>query len=469
MQVAFNTLFLTMPRHFFLLVFLTSSLPSVAQQRIPVFATKEDSAAYEQINLKLADAMRNPRYTFRIDSLGKASALLREKAIRFRTVYRSSPGFTRYGRFPADLKTVTKVSLADFKGTTLPDSLFLLTNLTELELVNTRIRKLPSKLTELKVLKRLSLVNNRPSGRLRIGKNDHLQALAIHDDELDRRPRNYRKLTSLQSLDLSRCNLEKFPVLRGSSKLKRLVLTDNHLTLDDLRKGLPELEELVLTSNAIRKVPTAIWAFPKLKKLNLNANQVESIPASIMQLQQLEQLSLYKNNLRTLPPEVYELRNLRVVDLYYNQLEELTPAVRQLANLEILYAANNRLFTVPEELGELKNLRELYLHHNRLSNLPASLRGLDSLKILRVNDNLLVEFPAPVLSLKALENLDIASNQLTEIPEALFTMPQLQILSLKGNPLEPKAKASALQWARALMQRRPVMIHLEGILEPETK
>lgn len=437
-----------------------------AQQRVPVFGSKTDSANYAKTSEKLTDALRNPLYTSRIDSLSKALMALREKAVRYRTEYRPSPLYTRYDKRPKDGSTVTRVSLVDYPGKELPDSLFMLTNLKELELINTRIRKLPARLSGLKSLEKITLLNNRPKGRVSLSKNSRIKSLVISDDEVDRRPASFRKFSNLEALDFSRCNLERFPRLRGVPKLKRLTLTENRLTLNDLNRGIPTLEELILTSNAIKDVPPALGKFTSLKKLNLNTNQVEQLAPEIGKLRHLEQLSLYKNNVKVLPKEIYGLTNLRVIDLYYNQLEQLDTALRHWSKLEILYAANNRLFTLPETLGELRNLRELYIHHNRLSTLPASLGQLDSLRVLRVNNNLLVEFPATLLELQSLENLDIASNQLTTLPEALFTYPRLLILSIKGNPLEPPARAQVLEWARQTMQRRPVMIHFEGLAAP---
>ncbi|MBL7849412.1 MAG: leucine-rich repeat domain-containing protein [Cyclobacteriaceae bacterium] len=455
-----------MNRALFTLIFLLGFYTLPAQQRVPVFASRSDSAAYWQTIDRLTDAMRNPRYTFRIDSLSKVMASLRDKAVRYRTEYRPSPLYINYSKRPSDASTVTRVSLVDYKGKELPDSLFLLTNLKELELINTRIRKLPARLEELKSLEKISLLNNRPKGRMVLHKSERIKSLVIHDDEIDRRPRSFRKYSHLESLDLSRCNLDRFPKLKGIPRLKRLLLTENRLQLNELKRGMPGLEELVLTSNSIRAVPPAIGEFTSLKKLNLNANQVEQLAPEMGKLQQLEQLSLYKNNLKALPKELYGLSSLRVIDLYYNQLEELDPAILNWTQLEILYLANNRLFTLPETLGHLKNLRELYLHHNRLSNLPASLGQLDSLRVFRVNNNNLVEFPASLLRLSALENLDLASNSLTSLPEALFDYPHLQILSIKGNPLEPAARTQALEWARKAMQKRPLMIHFEGLMEP---
>lgn len=454
-----------MQRPVFTLVCALALTSSFAQQKVPVFSLSADSAAYARTEEQLANAMRNPRFTFRIDSLTGALMRLREKAVRYRTVYRPSHLYTRYEDRPADLSSVTRLSLVNYKGKSLPDSLFLMNNLRELEFINTRIGVLPSRLGSLPSLVKVSFMNNRPRGRLKLRKNSKITSLAIHDDELDLRPRNYRKLSALQSLDLSRNNMSRFPSLRGTPKLTRLVLTENQLTLTDLRKGMPRLEELVLTTNKVSQVPPALGRFTGLKKINLNANQVESLPKEIGALQNLEQLSLYKNNLAKLPPEIYTLRNLRVIDLYYNQIDQLDPAIRNWSKLEILYAANNRLYTLPEELGELTSLRELYLHHNRISSLPASTANLDSLRVLRINDNLILEFPPVLTRLHALENLDVASNQLTALPQDLFDLPRLRILSLKGNPFEEAARGRIMEWSRNAMTQRGVMIHLEGLAE----
>jgi Leucine-rich repeat (LRR) protein len=462
---AFLTLFLRMPRPLFVVVllFLVSSLS--AQQRVPVFGTQADSAEYARTEDLLYKAMQNPRFSFRIDSLSRSAAKLREKAVRYRTIYRASSLYTRYDQRPKDLSTVTRLSLADYKGKSLPDSLFLMTNLKELELVNTRIGALPARLAEFPNLTKVTLLNNRPRRRLKLAKNKTVTDLSIQDDELDLRPRTYRKYSSLKSLDLSRNNLTRFPTLRGTSKLRRLVLTDNQLTLEDLRRGLPKLEELVMTTNKVRHLPPVVGQFTGLRKLNLNANQIETLPKEIGALQNLEQLSLYKNNVARLPREIYQLRNLHVIDLYYNQLEELDSAIRNWSKLEILYVANNKLYTLPDNLGSLTALRELYLHHNRISVLPASAGSLDSLRVLRVNNNLVLEFPSVLTRLRSLENLDIASNQMTSLPQELFELPHLRILSLKGNPFDRDARTKILEWSRKAMTERPVMIHLEGLAE----
>jgi Leucine-rich repeat (LRR) protein len=337
-----------------------------------------------------------------------------------------------------------------------------------LELVNTRIKRLPKRLAAIKSLKKVSVLNNRPKGRLKLGKNKTIETLVIHDDEVNKLPKTYRHLGGLKTLDLSRNNLSSFPRLKRYSSLRKLSLADNLLTLNDLKQGQPLLEDLVLTTNLIKKVPDAIGLFTGLKKLNLSANQIESVSPEIGKLQKLEHLSFYKNKLRSIPAEMFTLKSLHIVDLYYNQLEDLDPLIGNWSSLEILYAANNKLLRLPNELGQLKNLRELYVHHNRLTTLPETLGGVDSLRVLRVNNNFLVELPQVLYALKNLENLDVSDNQIQTFPEQLFALPKMKILSLKNNPVDPATKESIILWARRAMVERHVVIHLEGAGEPGT-
>lgn len=412
-------------------------------------------------------AMKKPELR---DSLGnmfsRQGAWLKEHVTRYRTAYRSNPAYTRYTGSHTNLGSITKLSINNSNLEFLPDSLYLFPNLTELELVNTRVAKIPKKLNHLPALKKITLLNNRPVRKLKLTPIKGVETLAIRDDEFNRLPRKFRKLKNLKTLDLSRNNLLSFPDIRKNKSLTRVLLTDNKLTLDDLRYGHVGLEELVLTSNIIRRIPMAIGKFPGLKKLNLNSNQVEDIASEISALKNLQELSLYKNNIKSVPLFLYDLPALRVIDLYFNQIEQFDPAIINWSKLEILYAANNKLFSLPENVGKLSGLRELYIHHNRLSTLPQSLGNMDSLRVLRVNDNFLIELPDRLYQLRYLENLDIGANRIQHVPKGLFDFPRLKLLSLYDNPLEPEVKRSVIRWAEQATQERKIIVHLDNPGEP---
>lgn len=454
-------------------IFCASELS--AQQSVPVFRTKEDSLVYATLQEKLTQ-LRNQALaatpgTKKYDSL---TALNRELAqqlmkvmstgvVRMRMIYRSDPFLTSYAEMvrtgkPADVR---KLSISGNGRKELPDSLFLCINLEELELVNWKLKRLPRKLNSLSHLKEISILNNQPTGQLKLSRNKTIKELNIRGDEGNGHlPRRYRALRNLETLDLSRNNLTKFPNLSGSRELKKVILLFNDLTLDDLKHRQPSsIVEVNLANNKIKYVPASIGAFSSVKKLNFNNNQIDSVSPAIGSLRDLEELSFYKNRLSTIPSAVYALPRLRVIDLYFNDIARADARLGEMKNLEILYLANNRLYTLPPNLGQLAGLKELYLHHNRLSNLPESVGELKGLTVLRINDNQLLEFPQFLYSLDELQNLDISHNQIQALAMNDFAFKKLKIFALVGNPWDEQTRQALPSFAEKLRQNKTV-VHL---------
>lgn len=453
--------FLSMERHFFFCIFFLIFQLAAGQSQVPVFRLKEDSIKFEKLQLQLAEAFKDRTNRKLLDSLITLQRKMLEKGvIRFRTIYRPSSTFTRYTDLAKleNLKNVTRLTIADYNGKQLPDSIFLCDNLTELEFVNTRIEKISGRASRLSHLRKITLLNNRPSKRLRLSSNVTVETLVIHGDELGRLPTAFRRFKNLRMLNLAQNNLTSFPSVKNCKLLTELILNNNKLTLESLstRQSI-SLEELELQFNLIKKVPDAIGSFSGLKKLLLTANQVEEIGTGIAKLQRLEVLSLYRNKLPAIPPALYQLKKLREIDLYYNQIQKLDSRLPEWSNLEILYLANNQLFTLPDNLGSLKRLRELYLHHNRLSSIPSSVGQLDSLKVLRVNHNMLLEIPSTLYNLAAMENLDISSNYIRELNTTIFKYPKLKLITLGPNPWEDSFLAQLPQWAEKLRSRGAIV------------
>ena len=72
----------------------------------------------------------------------------------------------------------------------------------------------------------------------------------------------------------------------------------------------PILEELVIQSHALTRLPVAVCALPFLRVLDLFRNQLETLPGEVGQLTALQQLRLGTNRLRTLPRTCANLTNL---------------------------------------------------------------------------------------------------------------------------------------------------------------
>jgi Leucine-rich repeat (LRR) protein len=419
-----------------------------SQESVPVFKSKSDSSTY----YSTLELMRNhnPLSTKRVrmDSLWEIQqSIMKNGILGWQYVYKADKTFVPVKTLinkEIDPTSVKKLSIENFAGKKIPAEVFACKNLEELELVNTNIRKIPKKLNGLSKLYALEIYNNQSPKKLRLSKNSHITFLKIRNNKPGRTPSNFRKFPALDSLDLCRNFLKSFPNIDKNTALRKLVLSENNLTLENFKvKTNESLQTLYIRKNKIQVVPDEIGNFKALKKLSFNYNEIIEIKNGIANLQGLEELSLYQNKLSKIPKSLYQLKSLKEIDLYYNQIERIEDEIANLKKLEILYLSNNRVHTLSDNIGELANLRELYLHHNRVSHFPATLSKLSKLKVLRFNDNSFAAFPDPILSLQNLENLDMSRNQLQTIPSEFGTYKKLQLLIMSENPWEDKDTMSA--------------------------
>jgi Leucine-rich repeat (LRR) protein len=404
-----------------------------------VFENKNDSMMFAPFDASIRRAFETDNYKIADSLIQARNRFLTTHKHIMRTMYRQDGTYTPYQRLWKinNKDSITKISVIGNGKRRLPDSLYLYRNLSELELIDFRLSKLPKKLLANKSFKKLTIYNNLPSKRLKLPKNSSITNLSIRGDEKGMLPKSYRKFKKLEVLLLSRNNLKEVPRTTRAQNLKRLDLTFNSIT----------------------SIPSWISEFNNLVALNLNNNNVSVIDRNIEKLSQLQELSLYKNNLSEFPSVLYSMKSLRVIDLYYNHIPKIMSDIGNLKNLEILYLANNGLFSVPNEIGDLTNLRELYLHHNKLSNLP-SLGKLSSLNILRINNNNLIEWPEGLKDLKALGNLDCSFNQFESLPIGELEFSNMKILSLGGNPWDANLKDNMLEWIEALRAKN-VVVHID--------
>ncbi len=297
------------------LVLVTVVVTGYSQRQSPIFASKEDSATFARTTRAIDAIVQsdpngvmpgNPLYK-KLDSLRKIQLRLFDKIVGYRYEYTADKNFTPM----SDLLSgkvkpgeITKLSLADSKSGSIPKKIYACTSLQELELVNTRIRRIPARLGKLSKLQRIYIYNNVSPRSLKLGKNRNVNTLVIRGTEEKRLPTSFRNFTMLNSLDLSRnINMTHFPEVYQNKSLRKLSLRENMLTLSDLKDGagLP-LQELNLMRNRIKTVPDDIGSFSGLRKLTFTYNEIETIPPAIGKLKQLESLSFYRNKLTELPP-----------------------------------------------------------------------------------------------------------------------------------------------------------------------
>lgn len=169
---------------------------------------------------------------------------------------------------------------------------------TFLDLENIELTELPEELFELAWLEELDLGGNQlrsiPEG---IGRLSKLEGLYVNDNDLRRLPESIGRLGRLESLILSDNQLKSLPETIGLlSSLKVLDVFYNRLTdIPETIGQLTHLEDLDLRENGLTCIPKSIAQLSLLQALRLNNNPV----AERLSRQEVESLS--ENPLSDLP------------------------------------------------------------------------------------------------------------------------------------------------------------------------
>ncbi len=249
-------------------------------------------------------------------------------------------------------------------------------------------------------------------------------------------PDEVYRFPNLEELDLSKNVLRTLPtdLLARLPRLQRLILSFNQLdagSLSFVRNR--SLRMLNLQGNRLTYVPGGVRKNRRLQSLWLGNNPLTTV--NLRGLRRLTDLNLYNAGLSELPRRIGRLRHLQVLDVYYNRLTGLPHSFWRLRKLEQLALAHNQLRSLPADIGRLTNLQQVYLHHNQLSQLPDQLSQLTHLRLLDLNNNWFSVVPPVLGRLTALEDLDMSNNNLQELPPTLTNLSNLKKLYLRSNPL----------------------------------
>ncbi|XP_032674625.1 leucine-rich repeat-containing protein 15-like isoform X1 [Odontomachus brunneus] len=311
-------------------------------------------------------------------------------------------------------------------------------------------------------------------------KNLYLRQLVLADNELwhlDVEDTLGHNLHSLQSLDLSNCNLQdrlSEEAFRNASKLRVLNLSGNPMFASDLTvvlRHLPKLHKLSLSNCSLRRLPNAFEIFENLEELDISHNPLSDAFVSLLNpLRSLEYLDMSYCGLGYVGNNTFaQMTSLKQLILSGNELhtleEGLFANLTRLESLE-LNKCDLKIPLDPKVFGDRlsTNIIELKLNGNPLivpnegSLLPAQLSNLEILDlgncgISHLNENIFattnnltqlnlsgnpisgVENLSSLKKLHALEHIDLSNNKLSTINPTVFKAnPRLLSINLMGNP-----------------------------------
>ncbi|XP_061424017.1 leucine-rich repeat-containing protein 58 [Lethenteron reissneri] len=196
-------------------------------------------------------------------------------------------------------------------------------------------------------------------------------------------------------------------------------------------------QQLVLTHNALARLPPALSSFTALSLLDVSSNALVALPEELTALASLRTLLAKNNRLdaSSLPKDFGRLHSLESLNLSGNRFCELPPQLLSLGRLRSLSLGGNRLRSIPPEISRLSALEVLYLGGNAISSVPPELALLPRLACLGLCDNRVQSIPPEFAQMHALRSLSLHNNLLMYLPREILHLVGLAELSLRGNPL----------------------------------
>lgn len=239
----------------------------------------------------------------------------------------------------AALKNLTNINLHNIKLKTLPDGFYSLKNLKQIDIGNLTLDNVKS-LDNFKKLEKLETLGLKTNNFPELHNLSNLKHLNLYDSDplkfIRKLPSgltylmlngkedgiipDLTKLTDLEELYLSACNIKKIPDLSAQKKLKKLFLPNNQIKEIENLDSLITLEELHLQGNSI----STINGFNKLSsliKLNLSQNNISKI-SGLDNLTALKELNLAKNKINSVDG-IFNLQSIEDINLEDNQVEIL--------------------------------------------------------------------------------------------------------------------------------------------------
>ncbi|XP_054904002.1 PH domain leucine-rich repeat-containing protein phosphatase 1-like [Poeciliopsis prolifica] len=195
--------------------------------------------------------------------------------------------------------------------------------------------------------------------------SSQLEVLDLQHNHLTELPHSlFIKAQSLRYLNASANKLDDLPAASLSddscSSLEELYVTNNSLTdkCIPLLTGHGRLRVLHLAYNQLQTFTASKLArLELLEELDLSGNRLRAVPTTILSCRRLHTLSAHSNCINTFP-EVLQLPEIKCVDLSCNELTEVTlPEVLPPKLLELDLTGNPRLNLDHKSLELLNNIR----------------------------------------------------------------------------------------------------------------
>uniref|UniRef100_A0A8C5DHA7 protein-serine/threonine phosphatase n=1 Tax=Gouania willdenowi TaxID=441366 RepID=A0A8C5DHA7_GOUWI len=247
----------------------------------------------------------------------------------------------------------------------LPDWLCEAKKLEVLDMSHNLIAELPARLLCNNGLRKLSAGHNHLQKLPERVEHPLLEVLDVQHNQLAELPCNlFLNSNSLRSVNASANKLEHLPPSTLSednhSILQELYLTNNRLTdkCVPMLTGHTHLRVLHMAYNHLQTFPASKMAkLEELEEVDLSGNMLKTVPTTIMNCRRMHTLIAHSNVIEVFP-EVMQLLEMKCVDLSCNELTEITLPENLPPKLQELdLTGNPRLNLDHKTLEQLNNIR----------------------------------------------------------------------------------------------------------------
>ncbi len=301
----------------------------------------------------------------------------------------------------------------------LPKEFDRLNNLEELNLQTNEFKIFPKVLYHLSGLKRLYLLSNYVQLPVDISKCSSLEELSFSKFYGSKIPDQFCELKALKSLTLR---------IIGDKKITEKIFFPFEFS------KLTALETIDLSHCNVEEIPEVFFQIHSLKSLILRKNYINKIPKQIANLSKLEVLDVWSNPIESFPEEITTLTNLRYLNIGETKIKEIPSSVAKLKNIETLEVPHSIKGYNYELLLNFPKLKGLSLAYRGLKDIPKSVFTFKNLTYLNLRGNQIQEIPDDIEKLKQLTSLDISFNKLDKISANLSELVNINEININGNP-----------------------------------
>ncbi|KAM9761349.1 PH domain leucine-rich repeat-containing protein phosphatase 1-like [Menidia menidia] len=262
-------------------------------------------------------------------------------------------------------ENLTALDLSRNKLGSIPDWVCESSKLEVLDITHNCVTELPVGLLSSGSLRKLLAGWNDVSRLAERMERSQLEVLDLQHNHLTELPHNlFITAQSLRYLNVSANKLEDLPAASMSedafSSLEELYVTNNSLTdkVVPLLTGHSHLRVLHLAYNQLQTFTASKLAqLEQLEELDLSGNRLRAVPTTILSCQRLHSLCAHSNCINTFP-EVLQLPEIKCVDLSCNEMTEVTlPESLPPKLQELDLTGNPRLNLDHKSLELLNNIR----------------------------------------------------------------------------------------------------------------